>query len=163
VSIADIKQAFETFKGVRRRMTKVGQARGITIYDDFAHHPTAIKGIVDAVKAGMKGKGALWVVLEPRSNTMRSKIHQTRLPASLLGANHVIFTPPSNRNMDVSDLLDVNQVCADIKSHGIDAQVLATTDVIIQHIQSHAQTNDIVLILSNGGFENIHQRLLQSL
>ncbi|MCF6208508.1 MAG: UDP-N-acetylmuramate:L-alanyl-gamma-D-glutamyl-meso-diaminopimelate ligase, partial [Ghiorsea sp.] len=67
VGLSDIQQAFETFKGVRRRMTKVGEANGITIYDDFAHHPTAIKGIVDAVKSGMN-TGKLWVVLEPRSN-----------------------------------------------------------------------------------------------
>ncbi len=163
VSIADIQQAFVSFKGVRRRMTKVGEARSITIYDDFAHHPTAIQGIVDAVKAGMKGKGALWVVLEPRSNTMRSKIHQDRLPQSLLSADHVIFTPPSDRNMNASDLLDVNQVCTDIGKHEINAQVLETTGAIIQHIKNHAKTNDIVLILSNGGFENIHQRLLSAL
>jgi len=162
VSLPDIQQAFETFKGVRRRMTKVGEANGITIYDDFAHHPTAIKGIVDAVKAGMKA-GKLWVVLEPRSNTMRMKIHQNTLPQSLTSADHVIFTPPSHRNMQENDVLDVNQVCQKLNTQHIDAQVFGTTDIIIQHIKSKAQNSDIVLILSNGGFENIHQRLLKTL
>jgi UDP-N-acetylmuramate: L-alanyl-gamma-D-glutamyl-meso-diaminopimelate ligase len=162
VSLADIQQAFETFKGVRRRMTKVGEARGITIYDDFAHHPTAIKGIVDAVKSSMN-TGKLWVILEPRSNTMRMKIHQNTLPKSLLSADHVIFTPPSHRNMLQSGLLDVNQVCQDLNKQHIDAQVLKTTNEIIQSLKKQTQHGDIVLILSNGGFENIHQRLLNTL
>ena len=162
VSLSDIQQAFETFKGVRRRMTKVGEARGITIYDDFAHHPTAIKGVVDAVKAGMNS-GKLWVVLEPRSNTMRMKIHQHTLPQSLSSADHVIFTPPSHRNMQENDVLDVNQVCQDLNKQHIGAQVIETTELIIQRIKNQAQSGDIVLILSNGGFEDIHQRLLNTL
>jgi len=163
VNISDIKQALETFKGVRRRMTKVGEAKGITIYDDFAHHPTAIQGIVDAVKAGMFGKGRLWVVVEPRSNTMRSNIHQERLPTSLKSADKVIFTPASDRNMNKEDVLDVAQVCADLKAKDVAASVIHTTDAIIQHVSDNAQPYDIILILSNGGFENIHQRLLSSL
>jgi len=163
VSLTHIQQAFETFKGVRRRMTKVGEANGITIYDDFAHHPTAIKGIVDAVKAGMNGKGKLWVVVEPRSNTMRSNIHQDRLPTSLMSAYKVIFTPPSDRNMNPEDLLDVQAVCTSLKNNQTDAKVLQTTQEIIETITKEAKPNDIVLILSNGGFEGIHQRLLAAL
>ncbi len=162
VSLPDIKQAFETFKGVRRRMTKVGEARGITIYDDFAHHPTAIQGIVNAVKASMDN-GQLWVVLEPRSNTMRMKIHQNTLPQSLASADHVILAPASHRNLAEEDMLDVEKVCADLNEQDIDTHVITTTDDMIQHIVHHAQSGDIILILSNGGFENIHQRLLQAL
>ncbi|MDX8388806.1 MAG: UDP-N-acetylmuramate:L-alanyl-gamma-D-glutamyl-meso-diaminopimelate ligase [Ghiorsea sp.] len=163
VSTADIKKAFETFKGVRRRMTKVGEVNGITIYDDFAHHPTAITGIVDSVKAGMKGAGRLWVVLEPRSNTMRSNIHQDKLPASLKSADVVIFTPPSDRNIDKEDMLDVNKVCSELTNNGIDAKVIENTQEIINHIKKQAESGDIILILSNGGFDNIHQRLLSDL
>ncbi len=163
VSLEDIQQAFETFKGVRRRMTKVGEAAGITIYDDFAHHPTAIKGIVDAVKAGMHRQGKLWVALEPRSNTMRTRIHQERLPKSLTSADVVLFTPPSDRNMKKSDLLDVEAVCSVLAADNIRAEVLQTTDEIIETIKQGAKQGDIVLILSNGGFEGIHQRLLSVL
>ncbi len=163
VSLEDIQRAFETFKGVRRRMTKIGEARGITIYDDFAHHPTAIKGIVDSVKAGMNRQGKLWVVLEPRSNTMRSKIHQQRLPQSLQSADVVIFTPPSDRNMNKQDLLDVEAVCSDLKNNNTNAKVLDTTQEIIDNVTKDARQGDIVLILSNGGFEGIHQRLLTTL
>jgi len=111
----------------------------------------------------MNGKGRLWVVVGPRSNTMRTKIHQDRLPASLTSADQVIFTPASDRNMVKEDVLDVAQVCADLQAQGVDASVINTTDAIIQHIVSNVQPHDIILILSNGGFENIHQRLLTSL
>lgn len=163
VTIPEIKIAFETFKGVRRRMTKVGQAKGITIYDDFAHHPTAIKGIVDSVKAGMHSQGRLWAIIEPRSNTMRSNIHQDKLPQSLQSVDMVIFTPPSDRNMQQADLLDVNQVCNTLQIQKIDAKVIESTADIIDTVVNHAQSDDIILILSNGGFENIHQRLLLAL
>jgi len=162
VSLADIKAGIESFAGVRRRMTKIGQAKGMSIYDDFAHHPTAIQGIVDSVKSTMK-LGKLWVVIEPRSNTMRTKIHQHRLPVSLQSADHVIFTPPSDRNMAKEDLLDVNQVCQDLKALSVNASVIDTTEEIIQRITTQARTEDIILILSNGGFEGIHKRLLQAL
>ena len=159
LSLHDIKQAFETFQGVRRRMTKVGEVNGVSIYDDFAHHPTAIQGIVDSVKAGMH-RGKLWVIVEPRSNTMRSNIHQDRLPASLQQADFVIFTPPSDRNIQKEDLLDVDMVCSTLKSLGTDAKVIEDTQAIIDIIGAKAQAHDIILILSNGGFDNIHQRLL---
>jgi len=90
VDTETIAKAFESFGGVRRRMSLVGEARGIRIYDDFAHHPTAIKGIVQAAKAAMKGKGHLWVIVEPRSNTMRTRIHQDRLPGCFDGADDVL-------------------------------------------------------------------------
>ncbi len=163
VSLQIIQQSFETFKGVRRRMTKVGEAKGISIFDDFAHHPTAIKGIVDAVKAAMYGRGKLWVVIEPRSNTMRSKIHQQRLPASLTSADVVIFTPPSDRNMQQHELLDVAKVCLELQKHQLEAMVLQDAETIIQAIVQQANNADVVLILSNGGFDNIHQRLLTAL
>lgn len=163
VSLEIIQQGFETFKGVRRRMTKIGEAKGISIFDDFAHHPTAIQGIVDAVKATMHGQGKLWVIVEPRSNTMRSNIHQQRLPASLKSADIVIFTPPSNRNMPQHALLDVKQVCLTLQKHQLEAKVLKGVEEIIKTIAQNAKSADVVLILSNGGFDNIHQRLLETL
>lgn len=162
VSLAKIKQAFESFQGVRRRMTLVGEAKGIKIYDDFAHHPTAIRGIVDSVKAGMK-KGKLWVVIEPRSNTMRSKIHQNTLPSSLQHADIVIFTPPSARNMTQEDLLDVAQIATELQSLNVPCLIKADAQSIIDHLHMNAKADDIILILSNGGFDHIHQRLLKSL
>jgi len=160
VDSGTIRQAFGTFAGIRRRMTLTGEVKGIKILDDFAHHPTAIKGVVEAAKASMHGKGRLWVVVEPRSNTMRTRIHQERLPKCFTGADFVIFTPPSERNIKTEDMLDVQSVC---KAIGVHARVLANADAIVRHITNMATFGDHILILSNGGFDNIHEHFLRAL
>ncbi|MDQ7010749.1 MAG: UDP-N-acetylmuramate:L-alanyl-gamma-D-glutamyl-meso-diaminopimelate ligase [Mariprofundaceae bacterium] len=160
VSVKVVKQAFASFRGVRRRMTLVGEARGVKVFDDFAHHPTAIAGVVAAARAHMSGEGRLWVVVEPRSNTMRTKIHQARLPACFDGADFVMFVPPAALGMRQDELLDVEAVCRDIGAH---AQVLANAETIVDFISAHARAGDHVLILSNGDFGGIHQKLLQEL
>jgi len=160
VSLEKISEAFSTFSGVRRRMSLTGEARGMRIFDDFAHHPTAISGIVSAAKAAMQGKGRLWVVLEPRSNTMRTRIHQDRLPACFDAADQVIFVPASDRNLAPDEILDTQAVCDAI---GEKARVLPDVTGIIEHLSVHAESGDDILILSNGGFDGIHQRLLSSL
>jgi len=142
-------------------MTLIGKSHDIRIFDDFAHHPTAIAGMVSAAKASMQSCGKLWVILEPRSNTMRSTIHQDRLPHCFDAADQVIFTPPSHRNLADDAILDVAAICRTIGE--TKAQVIDTTDAIIEYVATHAQHGDDVLILSNGGFENIHQRLLNTL
>jgi len=160
IDLRIIQHAFESFSGIRRRMTLVGEVEGIKIFDDFAHHPTAIKGVVEAVRASMHGKGRLWVVVEPRSNTMRTKVHQERLPKCFGGADFVIFTPPSKCNLKPEDTLDVQSVCKAIGGH---ARVLADAGGIVRHVANLAMTGDHILILSNGGFDNIHTRFLQAL
>lgn len=160
VSIADIAAALTSFGGIRRRMTLVGEAGGIRIFDDFAHHPTAITGVVAAARAAMKGRGRLWVVVEPRSNTMRTRIHQQALPACFAAADQVVFVPASDRNLSASDVLDVAEVCREIGGHAV---VLPDVEAIIAHVRTHASDGDDVLILSNGGFDGIHQRLLAAL
>jgi len=160
VDLRTIQHAFESFAGIRRRMTLVGEVKGIKIFDDFAHHPTAIKGVVEAVRASMHDKGRLWVVVEPRSNTMRTKIHQERLSKCFGGVNFVIFTPPSPHNLKAEDVLDIQSVCKAIGGH---AQVLANADAIVRHVAKLAIPDDYILILSNGGFDHIHERFLQAL
>jgi len=160
VGLRTVRHAFALFSGVRRRMTLTGEVQGIKIFDDFAHHPTAIRGVVAAAKAAMHGKGRLWVVVEPRSNTMRTKIHQEQLPQCFGEADFVIFSPPARRNLKPGDVLDVQAVCGAIGGH---AQVLANAESIVRHVTSLAISGDHILILSNGGFDNIHRRFLQSL
>ena len=155
-----IQKGFESFAGIRRRMSLVGEERGIRIFDDFAHHPTAITGMVSAAKHAMRSDGKLWVIVEPRSNTMRSRIHQERLPQCFTDADMVIFTPAEDSKLTRDKILDVDLVCKQIGSH---AQVLANVDCIIQEVCSHAQTGDDILILSNGGFDGIHKKLLKAL
>ena len=160
INAATIKGALESFTGIRRRMTLTGTVNDIRIFDDFAHHPTAIKGIVSAAKAAMKSTGKLWVIVEPRSNTMRSRIHQNRLPDCFGAADRVIFIPASDRNLSLDEVLDTETVCREIGAH---AQVLADVTTIIDHLAKHLSDGDDVLILSNGGFDGIHSKLLKRL
>jgi len=163
-----IQQALQSFSGIRRRMTLVGEAAGIKVFDDFAHHPTAISGVVAAAKASMRRHqvdGKLWVVVEPRSNTMRTRIHQDRLPTCFGDADEVLFVPASDRNLTPDQVLDVQAVCDAINADHADthAALLSDANAIIQAICQQARAGDEVLILSNGGFDGIHQHLLDAL
>jgi len=163
-----IQQALQSFSGIRRRMTLVGEAAGIKVFDDFAHHPTAISGMVAAAKASMRrhqADGKLWVVVEPRSNTMRTRIHQDRLPACFVDADKVLFVPASDRNLTPDQVLDVQAVCDAINAEKAitHAALLPDAGAIIHSICQQARAGDEVLILSNGGFDGIHQHLLDAL
>jgi len=160
VSTKDIAAALASFSGILRRMTLVGEARGMRVFDDFAHHPTAIRGVVSGARATMKDDGRLWVIVEPRSNTMRTRIHQHALPTCFAAADQVIFVTPSDRNLQPGEVLDVEAVCNAIGPH---ARVLPDADAIVSYLCKHASSGDDVLILSNGGFDGIHQRLLDAL
>ena len=160
IDMVTIKRAFESFSGIRRRMTLVGEARGIKVFDDFAHHPTAITGMVSAAKHAMKTDGKLWVIVEPRSNTMRTRIHQDRLPHCFSDADQVIFAPAEDRNLEPHEVLDTAQVCRLIGDHAV---VLPDVESIIEYIASGSTPGDDLLVLSNGGFDGIHQRLLKRL
>ncbi|MFQ5355225.1 MAG: UDP-N-acetylmuramate:L-alanyl-gamma-D-glutamyl-meso-diaminopimelate ligase [Mariprofundaceae bacterium] len=160
ISAGDIQIAFETFTGIRRRMSLVGEAGGVKIFDDFAHHPTSIAGVIKAMHSRLNNQGNLWVIVEPRSNTMRTKVHEKTLPRCFTGADQVIFVPPSSRNLEPGRVLDIGDICKKIGDH---ARVLPDVNAIIEHLLAQLKDGDQVLILSNGGFDNIHQRLLQSL
>ncbi|TLS68186.1 UDP-N-acetylmuramate:L-alanyl-gamma-D-glutamyl-meso-diaminopimelate ligase [Mariprofundus erugo] len=160
VPVDQIAGAFASFGGIRRRMSLVGEARGIRVFDDFAHHPTAIRGIVAAAHAAMKSGGRLWVVVEPRSNTMRTRIHQQTLSSCFAAADRVLFVPASARNLRPEEVLDAGLVCREIGEH---AALLPDAAAIIACVQEQARSGDDVLILSNGGFDGIHRRLLAAL
>ncbi len=157
-----IAKALTTFAGIRRRMTLVGETRGIKVFDDFAHHPTAITGMVEAAKASMRHAGndaSLWVIVEPRSNTMRTRIHQDRLPSCFDAADRIVFAAPSQRNLNVADVLDAEAVCQQIGAHAcVMNSVASIVDLVAEGVLPH----DHVLVLSNGGFDGIHQRLLDA-
>ncbi|WP_456378070.1 UDP-N-acetylmuramate:L-alanyl-gamma-D-glutamyl-meso-diaminopimelate ligase [Thiolapillus sp.] len=146
-------EALGRFENVKRRMELRGTVAGIRVYDDFAHHPTAIATTLAGLRAQV-GEGRILAVLEPRSNTMRMGIHANSLPASLNQADQVLlFAPPS---------LDWNaeQVMAPL---GSKCKVLASTQEILAALKTSAGSGDTILVMSNGGFENIHARILQEL
>ncbi|MDX8412698.1 MAG: UDP-N-acetylmuramate:L-alanyl-gamma-D-glutamyl-meso-diaminopimelate ligase [Mariprofundales bacterium] len=158
-----LKTGLESFAGVERRMTLVGEAGGVQIFDDFAHHPTAIRGVVAAMKARMQRQGEqgrLWVVVEPRSNTMRGQVHQQRLAACFAGADCVRLLRPTASRMVTGDLLDVQAVCSEVGAH---AAVVDDVAALLDQMAGELRQGDRVLALSNGSFDRFHQRLLARL
>ena len=145
--------ALNTFEGVRRRLEVRGEVNGITVYDDFAHHPTAIA----ATLAGLRKtthQGRLLAILEPRSNTMRLGVHRDRLAASLADADAVWLYQPDDLSWDIREVtagLTVPLVIAD------------TVDELVTSIIQEAQPGDRLVVMSNGGFGGIHEKLLQQL
>jgi UDP-N-acetylmuramate: L-alanyl-gamma-D-glutamyl-meso-diaminopimelate ligase len=141
------------FQNVKRRMELRGEVNGIAVYDDFAHHPTAIASTLQGLRARV-GKARIIVVLEPRSNTMRMGVHADRLAQSLQAADKVmIYEPPDLTWNPVSTLSGL----------GARVQVFDTVQAIVDSVGEQALRGDHVIVMSNGGFENIHQRLLDRL
>jgi len=128
-------------------------ANGVTVYDDFAHHPTAIEETLSAMKE-VQGSGKLFAVLEPRSNTMRMGVHKERLSDSLQQADQVCLYQPEGLNWNLTDVVSGSEV---------PAAIFSSTDNIIEFLLSEASSGDHILIMSNGGFEAIHGRLLDAL
>jgi UDP-N-acetylmuramate: L-alanyl-gamma-D-glutamyl-meso-diaminopimelate ligase len=146
-------EALKTFKGIKRRLEVRGVINGITVYDDFAHHPTAIEETLAAMKE-VRGSGKVFAVLEPRSNTMRMGVHKDALSDSWQQADAICLYQPENMDWDLAEMVEQSETTASLFS---------STQAIIDHLLSQAKTGDHVLIMSNGGFEGIHQRLLDAL
>ncbi len=141
------------FRGVKRRQERVGEAGGVTVYDDFAHHPTAIRETLAGFMAA-DGAGRLIAVLEPRSNTMRLGSHAAQLPAALDAAHHVVLCSPPGLGWDPVSLL---------QPLGDRAEVTEDVDTTIERVCAIARPGDRVVVMSNGGFGGIHRRLLAEL
>jgi UDP-N-acetylmuramate: L-alanyl-gamma-D-glutamyl-meso-diaminopimelate ligase len=146
-------EALKEFKGIKRRLEVRGMVNDITVYDDFAHHPTAIEGTLAAMKE-VQGNGKVFAVLEPRSNTMRMGVHKESLSDSLQGADEVCLYQPEGLDWNLADVIAQSET---------PASIFSSTDKIIEHLLSQVKAGDHILIMSNGGFEAVHQRLLDAL
>ena len=140
------------FENIKRRMELRGEVDGVRVYDDFAHHPTAISTTLDGLRRQVGGARIL-AVLEPRSNTMRLGVHNASLPAALEAADLVYIHMPDDLGWDAGALF------AGLPH----VRVFDTTGAIVESVRRDARPGDHVLVMSNGGFENIHQRLLDAL
>ncbi len=158
VDVATACAALSVFAGIKRRMELIGDARDILVFDDFAHHPTAIATTLDGAKKKLAGR-RIWAIIEPRSNTMKMGIHQDSLAESAALADYTLWYEPAGLEWGLKKAIDDAKAMKDIG----DQQVLASIDAIIEHISDHAQAGDAIVIMSNGGFEGIHQRLLTTL
>jgi len=154
-----IAQALKTFQSVKRRLEVKAQINGITIIDDFAHHPTAIEQTIHALRARYP-QSRLWVILEPRSNTLRRNVLQDALAASLAQADQIIVAAIfRSEAIPEAERLDLNRVVDEIKKRGKEARILADADAIVNTIAPELRARDVVAILSNGGFGGIYEKL----
>ena len=151
--------ALSAFAGIKRRMELIGDVNDILVFDDFAHHPTAITTTLDGAKKKLADR-RIWAIIEPRSNTMKMGIHQDSLAESAALADHTLWYEPTGLEWGLREVIEnANLVNPNMGNQ----QVLSSVDTIIEHISTHAKAGDAIVIMSNGGFEGIHQRLLTAL
>ena len=160
---AKIDSAFKSFKGIARRQEIRGEAGGVKVIDDFGHHPTAIASTLVALRHRFRGN-RLWAVFEPRSNTTRRAIFQQQLPDALKLADGVFISQVAKlEQIPEKERLNPEKVVAAIANAGRPAFYERNADAIVNRIVPMLQPNDVVAVFSNGGFDNIHEKLLARL
>ena len=163
IPLSAIAAAVAAFEGVKRRQEVRGEVRGITIIDDFGHHPTAIRETLRGLRYQYPGR-RLWAIFEPRSNTTRRAVFQHELPAALAEADGAILAQVARQDQLAADnRLDPVKVVEDIAAAGRQAFYEPDVDAIIRRLKPLTKERDVIVILSNGGFGNIHERLLKEL
>jgi UDP-N-acetylmuramate: L-alanyl-gamma-D-glutamyl-meso-diaminopimelate ligase len=163
ISKEKIASALKSFKSVKRRLEVRAQVNGITIIDDFAHHPTAIAGTLKALRARYPG-ARLWAILEPRSNTLRRNVFQAELARSLAVADEVVVANVfKSESIPLAERMDVTALAAEVQKQGCRARIVPDADQIVQSVATEMRSGDVVAILSNGGFGGIYEKLPQRL
>jgi UDP-N-acetylmuramate: L-alanyl-gamma-D-glutamyl-meso-diaminopimelate ligase len=158
-----IASGIKSFPGVKRRAEKRGVEGGVTVFDDFAHHPTAIRTTLSGFRELYPGR-RIFALLEPRSNTMRRAVFQEALETSFADADFVaIREVPNPEKVPGGKVLDVRELAGTISGSGVPAEVFPDAGAIIDRVLREAGEGDVVVVLSNGGFEDIHERLLSAL
>jgi len=163
ISVEAIAKAFESFEGIKRRQEVRGEKSGVTVMDDFAHHPTAVRETIRAVKP-FYPNGRLVAVFEPRTNSSMRNIFQNIYPLSFDGADIICIRQPSLLDkIPPEERFSSQQLVDDLKHQGKDAHFFPDTNEIIDFLVTIAKSGDLILVMSNGGFDNIHERLLSVL
>jgi len=163
ISKDEIRAALKTFKSVKRRLEVKAQVNGVTIIDDFAHHPTAIASTLTALRSRYPG-ARIWTILEPRSNTLRRNVLQNDLASSLALADEVVVAGIfKSDSIPEHERLDLGGLATQIQRRGRRARVISDVDSIVQMVAPDMRSGDVVAILSNGGFGGIYEKLPQRL
>jgi UDP-N-acetylmuramate: L-alanyl-gamma-D-glutamyl-meso-diaminopimelate ligase len=154
---------FSTFEGIKRRQEVIGEPGGVTIVDDFAHHPTAVRVTLAALRQRF-GKRRLWAVWEPRSATSRRADFQLAYGQSFDDADHVIVAAPYDQSrIEEDSRFSSGRLVADLADRGVDATVLPDAEAIAAVLIARANPHDVIAVLSNGAFGGLHKKLLTGL
>jgi len=158
-SVTDLRPHLAAFEGVRRRQELLGEPRGVRVYDDFAHHPTAVDETLRALRDRHPG-GALWVAFEPRSATACRALHQEAYARAFDVADHVLLAPLGRTGVAPAEALDLGRLARDL---GGKAHAMSGVEAIVDRVAAGARAGDTVALLSNGAFGGIHEKLLDAL
>jgi UDP-N-acetylmuramate: L-alanyl-gamma-D-glutamyl-meso-diaminopimelate ligase len=150
------------FRGVRRRMQHRGTAAGVAVYDDFAHHPTAIAETLAGVRSAHPDR-RIWAIFEPRSATSCRRVFQSDFARALAKADRVVLPAVFRSSLPEAERLSPEALIADLKTEGVDARFIPQVDDIVRTVARDTHDGDLVVIMSNGGFDDIHQKLLTAL
>ena len=157
---SQIQSAFSTFTGVKRRMEVRGISGGVTVIDDFGHHPTAIRETLRALRLRFPSQ-RVWAVFEPRSNTTRRNVFQHEMVSAFADADGIVLAQVARlEQLKPEERLNPEQLMKDLAATGKPTAYLKDVDAIVAHLKKEAQGGDVVCVFSNGGFGNIHARLL---
>jgi UDP-N-acetylmuramate: L-alanyl-gamma-D-glutamyl-meso-diaminopimelate ligase len=157
---AAIKKAIETFDGVKRRQEKIGKINDAIIIEDFAHHPTAVEGVLKAFSR-IENRGDVWAIFEPRSATARRKIFEKEFLEALALADRIILPDPIDRgDIPKEKLFSSKNVISELNSRSKKAYNITDVDEIVNKLSVEAKPSDIIIIMSNGGFGGIYKKLL---
>ncbi len=163
VAVEDLPSAFERFEGIKRRQEVIGEPFGVTLVDDFAHHPTAVKVTLAALRERFGGR-RLWCVWEPRSATSRRNIFQADYARSFDDADQVVIARPFDQGgIPEAERFSSDLLVADLADRGVDALCLDSADAIAATVAARAMPQDVVAIFSNGGFGGLHGKLAELL
>ena len=158
-----IESAFRSFAGIARRQELRGEGRGVKVVDDFGHHPTAVAHTLQALRHQYRGH-RLWAIFEPRSNTTRRAVFQQQLPDALKLADGVFISQVARlEQIPEDERLNPERVVAAVAKTGRPAFYESNADAIVNRIVSMVQPKDVIVVFSNGGFDNIHEKLLMRL
>ncbi len=162
IGSASIAEGLRTFGGVKRRLEVVGVADGVTVFDDFAHHPTAVAETLAGVRAS-NPSARIWAVFEPRSASSCRRVVQDDFARAFAGADEVVRAPIFRSKLPESGRLSVPQLVRDLNSRRQSAREAESIDAIVEAIAKEHRPGDLVVVMSNGGFGGIHQKLLRAL
>ena len=157
-----IAEGLRLFEGIRRRLEVVGVADAVTVYDDFAHHPTAVSETLAGLRAASPD-ARIWAVFEPRSASSCRSVFQDDFAKAFGAANEIIIAPVFRSKLPEAERLSVPRLVRDLKARGQSARAAESLDEIIQTVVGEHRPGDLVVLMSNGGFGGIHQKLLKAL
>jgi UDP-N-acetylmuramate: L-alanyl-gamma-D-glutamyl-meso-diaminopimelate ligase len=159
---ATLAEGLRTFRGIKRRLETVGVARDVTILDDFAHHPTAVHETLSALRAGYPGR-RIWAVFEPRSASSCRRVFQDDFARAFGPADEIVVAAVFRSTLPDDQRLSAEQLVSDLLNRGQHARYIPGVDDIVRTVAAEHRRGDLVVLMSNGGFGGIHQKLLKAL